>query len=70
MKVVRAVKRYIENAKVEVETLKYINSKDKDSVRYYESFKYQDNYCIVFEELGISVYDLIRKENGLEIEII
>jgi len=40
MKVVRAVKRYIETAKMEVQILEFINRKEYGSVRYYESFKY------------------------------
>lgn len=70
MKVLRAVKRYIETARVEVEIVQYMNRKEQNSVKYYESFKYCDNFCIVFEELGMSIYDLVRQENGLGIEVI
>jgi len=47
--------------------VKELNEKDPGDnhhiVRYFESFYHHQFYCMVFETLGLSLYDLIKKNN-------
>lgn len=65
MKVIRAVKRYIESAEIECNILNDLNSKDlndeKGIVQLKEHFRHGSNYCLVFENLGLSLYELLKK---------
>ncbi|CAD8075908.1 unnamed protein product [Paramecium sonneborni] len=67
MKCIRAVERYIESAKIETKILWYIQEKDKSGqfniVRLFTSFERYDNYFMVFERLGKSLYDIIKQNN-------
>jgi serine/threonine protein kinase len=70
VKVIRAVKRYTESAKIEAEILNDLKKKGGDCnyiVDLKESFVHRnlgvDNICLVFEPLGKSLFDFI-KENG------
>lgn len=42
-----------------------MNNKDKEDkwglVRYVDSFNHYSNYCLVFKPLGMSLYDLMKK---------
>lgn len=63
MKVIKAEKRHIENAKMEVDILMKVHSfphtgKSK-VVKIIESFPFGENFCIIFEELGKSLYDTL-----------
>ncbi|CAG9324619.1 unnamed protein product [Blepharisma stoltei] len=64
LKVIRAVKRYVEAAKIEVEILHRINRADpthqSNIVQLYEDFPLGGNYCLVFEKLGRSLFDIIK----------
>ncbi|CAD8145506.1 unnamed protein product [Paramecium pentaurelia] len=67
MKCIRAVERYIESAKIETKILWYIQDKDKSGafniVRLFTSFERYENYFMVFERLGKSLYDIIKQNN-------
>jgi len=41
-------------------------------VKIYEHFKFQNSYCIVFEKLGPSLYDYLKKRDfeGFTIDLI
>jgi serine/threonine protein kinase len=64
IKVIRAVSRYIDSAKVEAEVIQRLQRSDPEGtskiVRLYDSFEHGPNYCIVFELLGSSLYDVIK----------
>lgn len=74
IKVVRAVHRYVEVAKIEAQVLKRANAADpyghSHLVRLLDDFALGANYCLVFEALGKSLYDLIKlnKYKGEEYE--
>lgn len=71
MKVVRSVRRYLEAAQVEIEILDKIRQADVNRnslcVRLYKSFechhRRQRHVCIVFERLGRSLYEFIKRNN-------
>eukprot|EP00747_Dinoflagellata_sp_TGD_P186284 gnl/TRDRNA2_/TRDRNA2_43241_c0_seq1.p1 gnl/TRDRNA2_/TRDRNA2_43241_c0~~gnl/TRDRNA2_/TRDRNA2_43241_c0_seq1.p1 ORF type:complete len:545 (+),score=69.26 gnl/TRDRNA2_/TRDRNA2_43241_c0_seq1:117-1751(+) len=68
VKVIRDVKRYIENAKIEADILKDIRKADPQgtsrSAIMYETFMHDNKYfCLVFEVLGSSLYDFLKKNS-------
>jgi len=67
MKIIRAVKRYIESAKTEEYILKYLAARDPrgDSkvVRLIDTFERKGNYFMIFERLGLSLYEILKKNN-------
>eukprot|EP00929_Paragymnodinium_shiwhaense_P089897 TRINITY_DN50102_c0_g1_i1.p1 TRINITY_DN50102_c0_g1~~TRINITY_DN50102_c0_g1_i1.p1 ORF type:complete len:524 (-),score=89.61 TRINITY_DN50102_c0_g1_i1:622-2193(-) len=65
IKVIRDIKRYIENAKIEADILKDIRKADPEGERtrsavMTEQFPYQRHYCLVFPALGQSLYDFMK----------
>ena len=60
MKIIRAVKWYVESAEIEAKILFKINDKDIDNIsniyKLYKTFHYKDNYFMIFEQLGPSLY--------------
>lgn len=54
-------------AKTEARILYKVNKADPEHqslvVLMLDEFPYGDNYCIVFEKLGCSLYDFIKKYN-------
>lgn len=66
IKVIRDVKRYVENAKIEAGILEDIARADPDGVAsrsaiMYESFMHGNaHFCLVFEPLGVSLYDFLK----------
>ena len=62
--VIRPFAKYIENAYIEARIIKDINSKDCNDVygvvRFVESFKHNQYYCLVFEMLGKTLYDVLK----------
>lgn len=65
---IRAVPRYIKSAKIEVHILKDILSKNDGTGREFivdfkEAFDFKDNYCMVFELLGLSLYEFQKKND-------
>lgn len=67
LKVIRAVDRYVQAAKVEAEVLRRVNRADPENqsniVRLYHDFEYENNYCLVFEKLGLSLFDVVKKND-------
>eukprot|EP01038_Epipyxis_sp_PR26KG_P010722 gene10722-14398_t len=78
IKVVRSVKRYSESAKIEADILDDIYDKQKSynntdyCVNLYSKFKFNGHFCFVFETLGISLYDIIKRNDykGLPLECV
>jgi len=65
IKIIRDVKRYMENAKIEADILKDIRKEDPTGSSgcaiMYETFTYEQKfYCLVFEPLGVSLYDFLK----------
>jgi dual-specificity kinase len=72
VKVIRDVKRYIENAQVESRILERINQKRRDTpehpggrgiVRLFDVFFHKQFYCMSFERLGKTLYEVIQLNN-------
>ncbi|CAH2307340.1 Homeodomain-interacting kinase 2 [Pelobates cultripes] len=59
--------RVVKDAEDEVEILSQLNKENPDEfnvVKYYEYFQHNDNICLVFEMLEISLYDFMKKRNN------
>lgn len=70
IKVVRDVKRYYESAQIEADILRHVNSRgDKRGtalcVHMLDHFHFLEgrHYCLVFESLGLSLYDFLKKND-------
>ena len=73
VKVIRDIERYVKNAKVEAEILSKIHhvrcenrhhQGGRGVVRYFGDFFHDDRiYCLKFERLGYSLYQLIKTNN-------
>ncbi|KAF9671635.1 hypothetical protein SADUNF_Sadunf12G0068100 [Salix dunnii] len=66
IKIVRGIKKYREAAMIEIEVLQHLGKHDKGSnrcVQIRDWFDYRNHICIVFEKLGPSLYDFLRKNN-------
>ncbi|CAN8274012.1 unnamed protein product [Cochlearia groenlandica] len=66
VKIVRGVKKYREAAMIEIEMLQQLGKHDKGGNRCVQIrnwFDYRNHICIVFEKLGSSLYDFLRKNN-------
>ncbi|XP_027354901.1 serine/threonine-protein kinase AFC2 isoform X1 [Abrus precatorius] len=66
IKIVRGIKKYREAAMIEIEVLQQLGKHDKGSNRCVQIrnwFDYRNHICIVFEKLGPSLYDFLRKNN-------
>lgn len=54
----------MDSAKTERKIIKDINRRDPDDehgiVRYVESFYHEDYYCLVFEPLGKSLFEVLK----------
>ena len=65
--VIRPVERFIESARIEKDIIKSINRRDERDeegiVRYKHSFYHCGHFCLVFNPLGCSLYDLLKKNN-------
>lgn len=75
LKVIKPVRKYVESAREEVvklETLREIDPKGRRFVRLYRSFDLQKNFVMVFELLGISLHELIRRNGsrGLSAKVV
>lgn len=67
IKVVRDVKRYYESAQIEADILRHVNSRSDTRgtslcVQMLDHFHFLDgrHYCLVFESLGLSLYDFLK----------
>ncbi|KAF7838242.1 serine/threonine-protein kinase AFC2 isoform X1 [Senna tora] len=66
IKIVRGIKKYREAAMIEIEVLQQLGKHDKGGNRCVQIrnwFDYRNHICIVFEKLGPSLYDFLRKNN-------
>ncbi|AES72145.1 putative dual-specificity kinase CMGC-CLK family [Medicago truncatula] len=66
IKVVRSVKKYREAAMLEVDVLQLLGKYDRNGSRCVQIrnwFDYRNHICIVFEMLGPSLYDFLRKNS-------
>lgn len=68
IKVVRSIKRYTESAAIEAGILKDVGrrSRDRDNnlcVELFGDFEFSGHYCLVFESLGRSLYDYLKKND-------
>ncbi|KAL6281022.1 hypothetical protein ACE6H2_017903 [Prunus campanulata] len=66
IKIVRGVKKYREAAMIEIEVLQQLGKHDKGGNRCVQLrnwFDYRNHICIVFEKLGPSLYDFLKKNN-------
>lgn len=65
IKIVRSVAKYRDAARLEIEVLEHLESNDSDGryhcVRMLGWFEYQGHVCIVFEKLGPSLYEQLRR---------
>ena len=66
LKIVRSLKRYVESAHIEANVLNRVYDQQKRDrkdycVKMFSQFPLGEHYCMVFETLGISVYDLIKR---------
>ncbi|XP_063301065.1 uncharacterized protein LOC134600027 [Pelobates fuscus] len=67
IKILKDHPRVVKYAKAEVEILSQLNKENPDKfnvVKHYEYFQHNDNICLVFEMLDISLYDFIKKRNN------
>ncbi|CAH1423257.1 unnamed protein product [Lactuca virosa] len=66
IKIVRGIKKYREAAMIEIDVLQQLGKHDKGGNRCVQIrnwFDYRNHMCIVFEKLGPSLYDFLRKNN-------
>eukprot|EP00252_Welwitschia_mirabilis_P012704 TRINITY_DN2806_c0_g1_i5.p1 TRINITY_DN2806_c0_g1~~TRINITY_DN2806_c0_g1_i5.p1 ORF type:complete len:337 (-),score=41.47 TRINITY_DN2806_c0_g1_i5:303-1313(-) len=64
IKIVRSLERYRQAAKAEIDVLNEVSKYDRTGARcvqMYDWFDYRNHVCIVFEKLGPSVFDFLRK---------
>ncbi|XP_074287458.1 serine/threonine-protein kinase AFC2-like isoform X2 [Silene latifolia] len=66
VKIVRGIKKYREAAMIEIDVLQQLGKHDKGGSRCVQIrnwFDFRNHICIVFEKLGPSLYDFLRKNN-------
>jgi len=67
IKIVRKVKRYYESALIEAQIVRDVNRRGgrgrTHCVVLHDSFTFQGHYCMVFENLGPSLYDFLKRHN-------
>jgi len=68
IKVIRDVKRYAENARIEADILKDIRRVDPKgeasrSAIMYDTFSHDRHFCLVFEPCGVSLYDHLKRNS-------
>ena len=65
IKVVRSVTKYREAARLEINVLHHLNKRDPQGfyhcVKLYSWFDYRSHVCMVFEKLGPSLYEQLRR---------
>lgn len=67
VKVIRALYKYREAARLEIEVLETLRRADPEGrqpcIRLLRHFEYQGHVCMVFEKLGLSVFEFLRRNN-------
>ncbi|KAL3650841.1 Serine/threonine-protein kinase afc3 [Castilleja foliolosa] len=64
IKVIRSISKYRDAAKIEVDILQRLAKYDKDGshcVKMHSWFDYRNHICIVFEKLGPSLFDYLKR---------
>lgn len=66
IKVVRNIKRYYESALIEADIIEDVNRRGGRGVSHcaimYDAFSFMGHYCMVFESLGPSLYDFLKRQ--------
>jgi serine/threonine protein kinase len=66
IKIVRNVKRYCESALIEADIVEDVNRRGGRGVSHcakmFDSFTFAGHYCMVFESLGPSLYDFLKRQ--------
>lgn len=67
IKIVRSVRRYHDSATIEANIVEGVNRRGgrgiSHCVNLHTSFTWNSHYCLVFENLGPSLYDFLKKHN-------
>lgn len=66
IKVVRSIRKYRDAAMIEIDILNLIGKNDRGGSRCVQIrnwFDYRNHICIVFEKLGPSLFDFLRRNN-------
>jgi len=67
IKIVRDVKRYYDSALIEADIIKDVNRRGGRGLSHcailYDSFTWTKHYCLVFEALGPSLYDFLKRHS-------
>ena len=67
IKIVRNIKRYYESALIEADIVEDVNRRGGRGVSHcavmYNAFSFSGHYCMVFESLGPSLYDFLKRQN-------
>ncbi|KAB1204478.1 Serine/threonine-protein kinase AFC3 [Morella rubra] len=64
IKVVRSIRKYRDAAMIEIDVLQHLAKNDKDNshcVQIRNWFDYRNHICIVFEKLGPSLFDFLKR---------
>lgn len=67
IKIIKPIENYVMDAKEEFEILRRVNLLDAHNsshiVRAIDAFSFENHYCIIFENLGKSLYYLLERNN-------
>ena len=67
IKIVRSVRRYHDSATIEANIVEGVNRRGGRGISHcvilHASFAWNSHYCLVFENLGPSLYDFLKKHN-------
>ena len=66
LKIVRNVKRYYDSALIEADIVEDVNRRGGRGIshcaRMFDGFSFAGHYCMVFESLGPSLYDFLKRQ--------
>ena len=67
IKIVRSIQRYCESARIEASILQDVNRRGGRGSTHcavlHDAFTWASHYCMVFENLGPSLYDFVKRHN-------
>jgi Protein kinase domain len=70
IKVVRNIKRYYDSALIEADIVKGVNQRGGRGITHcaimHDTFSYHGHFCMVFESLGPSLYDFLKKQMNFQ----
>jgi len=76
IKVIRSIQRYSESAHIEANILRAVNTAQRHNnnnssliVQLLSTFTFANHYCLVFEMLGISLFDFQKNNNFLPFQV-